>query len=322
MKHWYHKFDFIYKNSTFIMTFGTWLISTKEERILQKKCRKQVKCLKRKIRKERHRKQVVDIPSDIAIVAIIKDEADYLNEWIEYHKIIGVSKFIIYDHDSSDSTLSILQPYITNGTVLYHKISTPGSRIHHPQIEAYTDAVYNYRNLFKWMAFIDVDEFIVLEKDEVISDAIKRITQNKYNIGGIGVNWIIYGSSNLMKKPKGMVIENYLFRSLDTYYANRTVKTIANPRVVVKGGIHRPVFSKGYCLINEKGKCIDLNECDNSHEIIRINHYSSKSQEEQLSRINKGFGGSRIKHNPHDKNDVKDTIMLKYVNDVKRKTRW
>ena len=49
---------------------------------------------------------------DLAIVVIIKNEGKDIAEWIDYHIIAGVSKFYIYDNESTDNTKEILQPYI------------------------------------------------------------------------------------------------------------------------------------------------------------------------------------------------------------------
>lgn len=41
---------------------------------------------------------------EIAIVAIAKNEGLYLKEWIEYHKLVGVTKIYFYDNESEDNT--------------------------------------------------------------------------------------------------------------------------------------------------------------------------------------------------------------------------
>jgi Glycosyl transferase family 2 len=47
--------------------------------------------------------------SHIAICLIVKNEAPYLLEWIAYHRVIGVDRFLIYNNDSTDETSSILE---------------------------------------------------------------------------------------------------------------------------------------------------------------------------------------------------------------------
>lgn len=257
--------------------------------------------------------------TNIYIVAIIKNEGPYLREWIEYHLLIGVEKFIIYDNGSSDDTYDILSEYIRNKIVEYHWVPIPNARLHHPQKEMYTDAVLRHRLDCGWMAFIDVDEYIVPEEDFLLIDAIKRIDSSTLNVAGIAVNWLNFGSSFHEKRPKGLVVDNYVYRSKDEYEANELVKTIANPRLIVEGGIHQPHYYDGFCNINEQGlRVAATNRIRNSHEIIRINHYASKSKEEAIERSKRRFGGSNLIRNNHDVNDIKDTIMCrysKYLND-------
>ena len=40
----------------------------------------------------------------MSIACIIKNEGPYLREWLEYHKLIGVEHFYVYDNESSDNT--------------------------------------------------------------------------------------------------------------------------------------------------------------------------------------------------------------------------
>jgi radical SAM protein with 4Fe4S-binding SPASM domain len=44
----------------------------------------------------------------LAICAIVRDEAPYIAEWVAFHRLIGISRFFIYDDRSEDETLSIL----------------------------------------------------------------------------------------------------------------------------------------------------------------------------------------------------------------------
>ena len=58
-------------------------------------------------------------PFYLTLCAIAKNEGRYLQEWIEYHKMLGVEKFFIYDNESADNTREILQPYIDTNLVEY-----------------------------------------------------------------------------------------------------------------------------------------------------------------------------------------------------------
>jgi hypothetical protein len=47
-------------------------------------------------------------PFYLAMCAIAKNEGRYLQEWIEYHKLLGVEMFYIYDNESTDNTQSCI----------------------------------------------------------------------------------------------------------------------------------------------------------------------------------------------------------------------
>jgi hypothetical protein len=54
---------------------------------------------------------------DLAICAIFQDEAPYLKEWIEFHRLVGVEHFYLYNHRSRDHYQEVLKPYILSGLV-------------------------------------------------------------------------------------------------------------------------------------------------------------------------------------------------------------
>ncbi|WP_172993723.1 glycosyltransferase family 2 protein, partial [Lactobacillus helveticus] len=59
---------------------------------------------------------------DLSIVLIVKNEGKYIQEWIEYYKILGFSRFYIFDNDSTDDTKQKLKKYIDHGLVDYNVI--------------------------------------------------------------------------------------------------------------------------------------------------------------------------------------------------------
>ena len=65
-------------------------------------------------------------PYEIAMVSISKNEAPYIKEWIEFHKLVGFTKFYFYDNESDDKTVEVLKPYIDSGLVEYTLIKGKG----------------------------------------------------------------------------------------------------------------------------------------------------------------------------------------------------
>ena len=96
----------------------------------------------------------------LAFVLIAKNEAPYIKEWLDFHIKQGVNHFIIYDNESTDNFHEILAPYIASGVVTYHTINGIMR-----QRDAYNMAVNDYAYRFKYMGFIDADEFVFVRNN-------------------------------------------------------------------------------------------------------------------------------------------------------------
>lgn len=263
--------------------------------------------------------KVKKFPYELSIVAIMKNEGAYLKEWLDYHILVGVEKFYLYDNDSTDDTKQILKPYIKSGIVEYTYF--PGTKQQNP---AYIDAINRFSDETRWMAMIDLDEFIVPVRSKTITNFLHTLPRN---FGALVLTWVMYGSAGHVKKPKGLVMENY------KYHADRTrasgCKSIVNPRLVVRQRNPHINDVAGF-LIDENGKKlgrIDQTYNPPSCNKIRCNHYITKSYEEFKARCNKGSAAgnaagkkwSEEKFNRFDTNDIYDPIMDKYIKKLKQK---
>ena len=92
----------------------------------------------------------------LAICAIFRNEAPYLQEWIEFHRLAGIEKFHLYQNRSDDNFETVLRPYIDEGLV--ELIDWP--REPPCQMEAYADFISRHSGEPWWVAFIDCDEFL------------------------------------------------------------------------------------------------------------------------------------------------------------------
>ena len=121
----------------------------------------------------------------LAVCAIAKNEGPYFKEWIDWHLSKGVEKFYIYDNESTDCTKEVLAPYIESGIVDYTFF--PG---HRRQLAAYDDCLDRHRTDARWIAFIDLDEFIVPVQDRTIPEFLNRFE----DFPAVVINWLLYGS--------------------------------------------------------------------------------------------------------------------------------
>ena len=225
----------------------------------------------------------------LSIACISKDEGPYIKEWIEYHKIVGVERFYFYDNESTDNTREVLEPYIKDGTVVYNYIE--GRCL---QNLAYADAIVKYKNQTRWLAIIDLDEYIVSTSTDTIPQFLKAY--EKYP--AVGINWVLFDSNGHKTKPTaegGLITANYV-RTRKNYIGNYNlnIKSIVNPRKVV--GIYNPhyaVYKNNRFAVNENYEEVyGPNTEYHSVNKIRINHYYSKSEEEYVKKTKRGNADS------------------------------
>jgi len=252
----------------------------------------------------------------LSVCAIAKNEGPYFQEWIEYHLLVGVEKFYIYDNESNDDTKKVLAPYIKSGIVEY--TYWPGEK---QQLPAYEDCIKRHKFDTRWLAIIDLDEFIVPVATKTIPEFLRSLAPG---VSQLLIGWVLYGSSGHETKPEGLVIENYKRRGKDN--SSSLFKAIINPRMCYYCQCH--FHDCAGKTIDENGTEVmthreDFQPFDKNR--IRINHYHCKSWQEYRLKRNRGdafFGNSdkydRHAFDGHDQNDILDPIMDKYIAILRR----
>jgi hypothetical protein len=259
-------------------------------------------------------------PIYLAVCAIAKNEGSYLQEWIEYHHLLGVEKFYLYDNESTDNTAEVLKPYVEKGLVEY--TFYPGMKM---QLKAYRDCVRKHKHDTHYMGFIDIDEFIVPLKHNTIPDYLHSLGK----ISAVQINWVVYGSGGAKTRTTGFVIERFTNHSLIDDTLNHHVKTIANPRRIIWFfSAHRPLIILGK-VVDADGNRIKESFWTRppTTNQIRINHYAIKSYDEFLEKRSRGRARfNRIRglgyFDKYDKNEIQnDTLMKKFVDELKKRIK-
>lgn len=224
----------------------------------------------------------------LAVCVIAKNEGPYFEEWIEWHRKLGVEKFYVYDNDSTDNTREILSPYIDLGIVEY--IPFPGYR---RQLAAYDDCFRRHRYDTRWLAVIDMDEFIVPLNGKTLPEYLHDLE----NYPAVEINWLVYGSGGALKKEPGGVMKRFKKHSQGSHYLNRHVKSIVNPRRVFGMiGCHEAARINGKAAdANGNPVKISWRNREPLHDTIRINHYAVRSYEEFIEKKARGRASGRAR---------------------------
>jgi Glycosyltransferase family 92 len=99
-----------------------------------------------------------------------------------------------------------------------------------------------YRHCARWIAFIDIDEFLYAREDDSLLNALRRYEQ----FPAVAVNWLMFSASGHILKPGGLVIENYTRCQLG---GNKHARLIVNPSKTESMSVHEAKFSNGQCAV-------------------------------------------------------------------------
>jgi hypothetical protein len=213
--------------------------------------------------------------TDVYLAACMtySNHASYLREWLEFHRIVGVERFFLYDNGSSDDHLEVLAPYIEEGMVSLQ--DWPGAGRQHAAFDHCLEA---HRSEARWIAFIDVDEFLFSPTGRPVPEVLRDYEPWP----GLGVNLAQFGTSGHRTRPDGLVIESYLYRSFSLL---RWIKSIVDPaRALRCHGAHRFVFSEGHTVDVHKRPTVGWESVERSLDVLRVNHYYTKSEAELLEK--------------------------------------
>lgn len=252
-------------------------------------------------------------PRYVSVCCIVKDENEYLEEWIRYHVQVGVEHFFIYDNGSAVPVKETLAEcnLLEYATV----IPLPGAR---KQVKAYRHCIKAFRHTSKWIAFIDVDEFIVPKEP---LGCLPQLLREYESFGGLGVNWLVFGSGGYTEKSAQPQLERFIMRSEERFSANRNIKSIVQPARVNKlTTVHSFSYKKPFFCVNENFSPVEHALSDVSVKRIRLNHYYCRSLEEYKTKIERGFADKKEQRTlqefyEHDKksNLIKDTTVLEIL---------
>ncbi len=232
----------------------------------------------------------------ITVVAIVRDEAAYIGEWAAYHAAAGVDRFIIYDNGSTDGTKEIIAntlpaeiltliPWNQTLRDRYRGITL------HNQVLAYAHAVSNFGAACRWMAFIDIDEFII-PKAASIPQALASLSE----VRNISLPWHMFGTGGHKTQPAGGVVENYLMREKTPAEGGRAIrnfKYIVDPCHVTHLRVHSAEVDGEAVSVNDTGLKMPhrqrFSPAFYSAQTLQLNHYYTRSEKEFQAKVTKSL---------------------------------
>lgn len=240
-------------------------------------------------RRERGRKKTIYLPLPrprvepsryLSVVAIVKNEGHYLREWLEFQRLMGTDHVHLYDNGSTDNTDEVLVPFVAERFVTVIPWASFDA-VGNPQRQAYAHALSNFGPHFRWMAFIDIDEFLF----PVAASNLVEVLADYEDCPCLCVPWIMFASSDHTRPHSELIIENYT-RALFPPHPDLR-KMLLNWKCIVQpakiAGIYNPhlfVLMDGRIGgFNENKIFITKKHAQNGPwvgSVVRVNHYFAR----------------------------------------------
>jgi hypothetical protein len=219
----------------------------------------------------------------IAVCAIFKNEAPFLLEWIAFHRLIGVGHFVLYDNGSTDGGSALIAgSWAGSCCTIVDWPQRPG------QLAAYRHFIYNFADSFSWVAFIDLDEFLL----PLHQDDIRPILHSMAGFSAVLVQWRVFGPSGWMEPPDGLCIEAYDLRTSDTLPVNGHIKSVVRcaDLLDVSGNAHEYQVRGAVCDTLGRPVANIAIQPAPCHQRLVINHYFTRSRQDWMAKLRRGSG--------------------------------
>lgn len=231
----------------------------------------------------------------VLLCTIARLENDYIREFVEYYRRLGVTNICLYDnnHEGEENFKDVIGDYIARGFVIlkdYRSKRTPF------QLDAYNECYSEYGGKYDWIMFLDVDEFVFLNGFDTIGEYLSNEAFAKYSV--IHLNWLMYGDCGLETKTAGGVLDRFTNPlPLGISSSGQNVPDTFHVKSIVRGGLpdlvwnntaHTPSTTMACCNSHGERCSVYSPFCPYDFRWAGIRHFSTKTAEEYADKVLKG----------------------------------
>ncbi|MGE8131230.1 glycosyltransferase family 2 protein [Methylobacterium sp. NPDC080182] len=263
---------------------------------------------------------------DCTLIAIARDEGPYIAEWLAFHRAVGFSRILVFDHASADETPAIIaRAAAADPAISLHTVAAPDGVA--PQIAAYTAGMALVST--PWVAFLDIDEFLVPWQDGSLPDYLARVPDD---VSAVHVNWRSFGSSGLIAPAYGFVTEAFRRCAPSDWVYQTHYKTLARSEHVRGVQVHEVVLASGRRTLSDfTDVATDTTGMADrtAYGGIQLNHYQCKTWGEFSARMRLPSAGSprgprlddlALRFSLLDRNEIEDLSASQFSQAMR--ARW
>ena len=144
----------------------------------------------------------------VTACAVFRNEGPFLQEWVAWHRHMGVTRFVLYDNESVDGGGALpLGPDV---------IVRPASGLR-TQLGVYRDCLDTVEAGVEWVVFLDLDEFLYDPAGRTLAEVLppREARHDGQPVTRVWVPWRMFGWTPHSRHPAGGVLRNYLWRVPD-----------------------------------------------------------------------------------------------------------
>lgn len=213
----------------------------------------------------------------IAICTLMKNGHEYLREWLDYHFHLGIDDIFIYEDYNSKSHLDICVNYEHVILDSIENMIESDKTIHMRQMLLWNAFIDRYKDEYDWVAFIDLDEFIMLDDGLEIKSFLT--SYNDYS--GLFMFWKMFTADGRIENPHKPL--------LDTYKAVFDKPIPCKIQFPFKSFVNLKSICPRMMCNHEVYGGVDVHGNYGTHNInydkIWLNHYFTRSWEEWSDRF-------------------------------------
>lgn len=154
-------------------------------------------------------------------------------EWIAHHLLLGFDKIHVFDHKSVTPISNTIGSLIRDKRINITRVEMDGSI----KLDLMTRAVQiSQKNNASWMLYLDADEFLLLNNYNNVKELLNSFSFSD----AIGVNWLMFGTSNHVSQPPGLLMENF---TMSDKLIDQHVKSFVRPEKVILPAVNPHFFN-------------------------------------------------------------------------------
>lgn len=254
-----------------------------------------------------------------ALVCIAKNEDYYIEEWLKYNFKLGFDEIIIFQNNWRYKGVKSQFP----NAIWYE---ADGDKM---QLIVYSNFLKNNLNNYDWIAFFDIDEFLVIK-----NQTLKNYLLSMDDTYSIGINWKFFGSNNLNFNGNYNVLERFTKCQKDMNVHIKTIvhcskiKQLNSDKIDFYHTPHHLTLNEisNITVSSDKKRFIHGPFNNNYYDDdVQLNHYYFKTLEEFELKCQKGradvsekdkliYFRTDVAYDKQAFNEVEDLVALKFFN--------